>query len=217
MGGRGDFARRCGRRLSRSRSRRPVRRRRGDGGRRRRLAGQRNLRGGAGLAAGEAAASLLLRLALEIGFLCAARFLLALARFGGFALGLFARFAFAALGGLGLLAPAIFFFLGPSVRESAGARLALFVGERLQDDAGLARRGRRARSADGRAARRHYGRRRGRGLGLNDRRWRRGCDDRGCCPLRPVNAALLLNDHHLAAPVRKALTHRSLFHRSLEV
>ena len=54
------------------------------------------------------------------------------------------------------------------------------------------------------------------GLALNGRRWRRGRDDRRC-PFRPVNAALLLNDHHLAAAVREALAHRSLFDRALEM
>ena len=88
------------------------------GGRRRRLA------------AGEAPARLLLRRLLEIGLLRRGALLLALARFGRFALGPLARLALAADGGVALLAAPVLFLAGARIAERAGARLALLVGQR---------------------------------------------------------------------------------------
>ena len=124
-------------------------RRRGDGGGRGagRFAAQRRGRGRGGLAAGEASARLLLGLSLETGFLRAAQFFLALARFGGFALGLFARLALATRLGLRLLAAAVFFFARAGVDERPCARLALLFGQRAQHHAGLRRRDRRGDGA----------------------------------------------------------------------
>ncbi len=121
--------------VARARRRRP---------RRRRLARQRRRRGRGGLAAGEATARLFFRLALETGFLRAAQFFLALARFGGLALGFFARLALAARFGLRLLAATVFFFARARVEQRPRARLALLLGEGAQDDAGLGRRDRAA-------------------------------------------------------------------------
>ena len=112
----------------------------GRGRRRARLGRARDRRGRRRFAAGKAATRLFLRLPLEIGFLRAAKFFVALARFGGLALEALARLALAPRLGLGLLAAAILLLARARVDQRPGARFALLRGQGGQDDAGLGRR-----------------------------------------------------------------------------
>src|SRR5208282_2710986 len=85
----------------------------------------RDRRGRRRFAAGKTPSRLVFRLTLEIGFLSAAKFLLALARFGGLAFEAVARLALAPRLGLGLLTAAILLLARASIKKSPVARLAL--------------------------------------------------------------------------------------------
>src|SRR5208282_1233428 len=85
----------------------------------------RDRRGRHRFAAGKTPSRLVFRLTLEIGFLSAAKFLLALARFGGLAFEAVARLALAPRLGLGLLTAAIPLLARASIKKSPVARLAL--------------------------------------------------------------------------------------------
>ena len=205
-GGRGEARRSRLRENARRRWR--GRRRRGKAAGR--LAGRRIGQRGRRLAAGQTASCLLLRAALCFRLENAARFLFALARFGGGALLAFARLAlFAGLVfDFGALALFDFAFMG--ARERPGARLALLFGQGSQNDAGRGPRRRPLRA--------HR-------LLLRTRRLRR--DDRLSRLLRDAlarsvrlgsqRAALhLLDDDRLAAPMRKALANDASLDRTLQ-
>ena len=163
---------------------------------------------GGGLAAGQAPARLLLGLSLETGFLRAALLFLALARFGRLALGLVARLALAARFGVRFLTATVFFLSRARVDERPRARLALLFGQGAQHHAGLRRRGRRGdgRVREGRRARAALA---ASGVGAASRA--------GASPGAEDAALDLLDDHRLAAPVRKALAHGSLLDGPLQV
>ena len=182
----------------------------------------RDRRGRRGFAAGQAPSRLILRLTLEIGFLGAAKLFVALARLGGLAFKAIARLALAPGPGVRLLAAAVLLLLRPRVDERPGARLALLGGQGGQHHPGLGRgrRGRfrrRGRGRPCRAGENGIGRLRG-GLGRSRgrRRTRRHADGRRLA--RRQNATLyLLDDDRLGAPVRKALPHRALLNRALQM
>ena len=187
----------------------------GGAGRGQRLA--RDRRGRRRFAAGQTPSRLVLRLTLEIGFLGAAKLLVALARFGGLAFEAVARLALAPRLGLRLLAAAILLLARPRVEQRPGARLALLGRQGGQHDAGLGRRAARRVSP---ARRGPASLRRQNGLGRRRRRAAAGPGARGAGArlARRQNAALhLLDDDRLAAPVRKALPHRALLNRALQV
>ena len=136
--------------------------------------------GGAGSPPAEPAFGFLLGSALGFRLLVAARLFLALARFCGFALRLLLRLALGARLGFDFGTPPLFLFAPARFEKGAGAGIALFLGQRAQDDARLrpqrmsawrraaaaapaARRrpARRAPSAVARAAAPRCGRRRG--------------------------------------------------------
>ena len=104
---------------------------------------------------------------------------LALAGFGGGALGALALLALGAGLGFGLGAAAIFFLAGAGVDQGAGAGLALVVGQRAQHDAGAAPAARGAGrsgfvgggAAAGGGGRRRGVRRRGGGAGFAGSAW----------------------------------------------
>ena len=129
----------------------------------------RDRRGRRRFAAGKAPSRLVLRLPLEIGFLGAAKLLVALARLGGLAFKAIARLALAPSPGVRLLAAAVLLLLRARVDQRPGARLALLGRQSGQHDAGLGRRrrgglgGRDRRGPRGGAGRRGRGRRRRRG------------------------------------------------------
>ena len=112
----------------------------GRGDPRRGLRRARDRRGRRRFAAGKTPSRLVLGLTLEIGFLSAAKFFVALARFGGLAFDAVARLALAARLGLGLLTAAILFLAHARIEQRAGARFALLGGQGRQHDAGLRRR-----------------------------------------------------------------------------
>ena len=122
-----------------------------------------------------------------------------------------------ALARLALLAAAVFLFARPRVEQRPGARLDLLLGEGAQDDAGL---GRRDRRGGGRSARRDD-RRAAAAAARRVAARRLGGDRRGLARRRLArsdDAALHLLDHHrLAAAVGKALAHRALLDRPLQV
>ena len=180
-------------------------------------------RGRRRFAAGQAPSRLVLRLTLEIGFLSAAKFFVALARLGGLAFKAVARLALAPSPGVRLLAAAVLLLLRPRVDERPGARLALLGSQSGQDDSGLGRgrRGgfrRRRGGGPGCAGENGLGRLRG-DLGRRDgrRRARRRRADRRRLARRQNAALYLLDDDRLAAPVRKALPHRALLNRALQM
>ena len=186
---------------------------------RRRGAGDR--RGRRRFAAGKAPARLVLGLPFEIGFLRAAKLLLALARLRGLAFEAVARLALAPGLGLRPLAAAILLLLRAGVAQRPGARLALLVRQSRQDDAGLGRRWRGRLRRRGGGGPRGAGKRRFRRTWRNRRRSvrrgrrrphsRRGLSRRQNAPLH------LLDNDRLAAPMREALSHRALLNRALQV
>ena len=115
----------------------------------------RDRRGRRGFAAGQTPSRLVLRLALEIGFLGAAKLFVALARLGGLAFKAIARLALAPSLGVRLLAAAVLLLPRARVDERPGARLALLGGQGGQHHAGLGRRrsGRLRRRGGGRPRR----------------------------------------------------------------
>ncbi len=172
---------------------------------------------------GQAAARFVLGPALGFEITREAGLFFLLAGFGGVAFGAFAVFALAAGAGVGLLALAVFLFTDAGVVQRPGAGVALVIGQRAQDDAGLrARRGRLDRRPGGRAG----GRRRARG-GRRGPGGRRGCRPgggrgrgrgRGGRRLRRfMGAALhLFDDDGLGAAMREALAHDALFDGALQ-
>ena len=173
--------------------------------------------GRGGLAAGEATARLFFGLALELGFLRRGARLPRALRASAASRSARSRASRSRADcGLGLLAAAVLLFARARVGERAGARLALLLGQGAQDDAGLGRRdaarggGRPGARRDGRGA-----------AGAAAARPRRGGGRRGRARgrlARSDDAALHLLDHHrLAAAVGKALAHRALLDRALQM
>ncbi len=162
-------------------------------------------------AAGQPPSRLFLRLALEIGFLGAAQFFVALARFRGFAFEPFARLALTAGFGFRLLAAPIFLFASARVeraRDCARSRCSsvkvcsttpVFGGGGAAGLPAAAEPVSAAPATMAPARQRRAARRRARRARLRARRL-----------ARRQNATLhFLDDDRLAAPVRETLTHRS--------
>ena len=144
----------------------------------------------------------------------AAKLFIALARFGGLAFEAITRLALAPSPGICLLAAAIVLLRRTRVDQRPGACFALLGAQGGQDDAGFGRwRSSRLGGRD------RSGPRRG-GKGGSWRRpgaRRRSSRGRGGFGRRQHPPLHLLDDDRLAAPVRKALPHRTLLNRTLQV
>ena len=148
----------------------------------------------------------------------AAKLFVALARFGSLAFEAITRLALTPSPGICLLAAAIVLLRRTRIDQRSGARFALLGAQGGQDDAGLGRwrcgrLGRRDRSGPGRGGKRARSSRRRRG----GRRRRRSSRSRGRFGRRQHPPLYLLDDDRLAAAVRKALPHRTLLNRTLQV
>ena len=178
---------------------------------------------GAGSPPDKAPSRLVLRLTLEIGFLRAAKLFVALARFGGLAFEAVARLALAPRLGLRLLAAAVLLLARPRVDAAPGrapraARRSRWAARRRSWAAAArpvspARPGRaspRRRERAWPARRRPGPERRRPAPDAPPRRRRR-------LARRQDPALHLLDDDRLAAPVRKALPHRALLNRALQM
>jgi hypothetical protein len=177
----------------------------------------------------ETALGLILGFALHLVIVTAAIFFFALARFGGSALNALALVTLSADLGFFFSTLAIFGFALACLDQSVSARIALFIGQRAQNDAGArARRAlltttfaaTRCRRAAARARSRCSGSwlGGGGGHGLRCRRWRRR---RGRFSLRRLarsdRAAFHLLDHNGLGPAMgEALTHNALLDRTLQ-
>jgi hypothetical protein len=171
-------------------------------------------------AASKAPARFVFGLAFEIGVLGATQFFVALARLGGFALDALARLALGAKLRLGFLPATILVFARAGADKRVGARLALFFGQCMQDDAGLWRRRRlRGRRLAGRATRRDgrgWRGRRGRRT-QDDGRDRRGLADGRLTGARDAPLHHFFDDDRFASAMRKALADHPLFDRTLQM